>query len=136
MYILFRPWRVRFSFSPCCSLSRFTYPSLFSYRRTANRSWAALNHPFLITISNGPRLTRINYLRWQYPASGADWGAVPPPLLNVRSNDEEKNPPRGTFARYPDIEKISANSAATTSAAKEARINPWRIKSIAMLVGN
>lgn len=39
------------------------------------------------------------------------------------------------YIRYSDIEKISANSAGTL-AAKEARINPRRIKSIATLVGN
>lgn len=79
VYILFYPWRdVKQQ-----SLSFLLYVSpLPTYRRATNRSWlAALNHPFLITISNGPRLTRINYLRWQYSASGANRGAATKRLL-------------------------------------------------------
>lgn len=97
---------------------------------------AALNHPFLITISNGPRLTRINYLRWQYSASGANRGAA-----TNRSLERRAEKFTSSYIHHPSINihnymYVSANLVVATLATKEAWINPRRIKSIAMLVAN
>lgn len=57
-----------------CRLADFLLPVCSS--RIAENAGALLNRLFFVTISNGPRLTRVNYLRRWYSAPGR----IDPPL--------------------------------------------------------